>query len=145
MALWHKLSETSANPRALAIGASAPTPASGGGGGYRGIGSGNASSSSSSQYRNVVAIGAASNSAARLAAAAGGNADSRGDLADGGAALERDLERMGVPAAGGGGASYAAFGRQMWEFKTINKDYALSPTYPRVGGCERAENTCRQR
>ncbi|CAN0294161.1 unnamed protein product, partial [Hapterophycus canaliculatus] len=37
---------------------------------------------------------------------------------------------MGVPAAGG--ASYAAFGRQMWEFKTVNKDYALSPTYPQM-------------
>lgn len=57
----------------------------------------------------------------------------RGDAADGWAALERDLERVGVAGAGGGGSSgHAAFGRQMWEFKIVNKDYALSPTYPQV-------------
>lgn len=56
-------------------------------------------------------------------------ANTRGDAADGWAALERDLERVGVPSNGSG---YAGFGRQMWEFKKANKDYGLSPTYPQV-------------
>lgn len=146
MALWHKLRETSAIPRTAAINASSSSAAAASsvaamapplaaiGGGFRPGGR----IPASSQYHQVVAIGAASTSASRIAAAAAAAdaaANARGDLADGHAALERDLERMGVPAAGGGGgASYAACGRQMWEFKAVNKDYALSPTYPQVCG-----------
>ena len=68
---------------------------------------------------------------ARVAGCGGGVsvASLRGDAADGWAALERDLERVGVPPNGSG---YAGFGRQMWEFKRANKDYGLSPTYPQV-------------
>lgn len=56
----------------------------------------------------------------------------RGDASDGWGALERDLERVGVQAAVG--SSYAAFGRQNWEFKRVNQDYTLVPTYPQVRG-----------
>lgn len=144
VALWGKLRETSAYARctsALTASSNAATaPMDGGGLRSAGYGyGGGGHNASSSQYRNVGTIGAASSSstAARLAAA-GGSGVSRGDLADGCAALERDLERMGVPAAGGGGgASYAATGRQMWEFKAVNKDYALSRTYPQVCVCVR--------
>eukprot|EP00903_Cladosiphon_okamuranus_P015602 g14407.t1 len=131
VALWHKLRETSATPRAAtainaAAAAVAQTQLAGGGGGFMAGGR----KPTPSQYHQMVAIGAASTSASRLAAA---GAETRGDLADGRAALERDLERVGVPAAGGGGgANYAAFGRQMWEFKPVNKNYALSSTYPQA-------------
>ncbi|CAN0090610.1 unnamed protein product, partial [Ectocarpus sp. 4 AP-2014] len=128
VALWHKLSETAANPRATAAATIAIHSSS--------SSSSSAQPPSSSQAHHAAAT--ASNNAAaaaRLTAirAAAAAADARGDLADGRGALERDLERMGVPkAGGGGGASYAAFGRQMWEFKPVNKDYALSPTYPQA-------------
>ncbi|CAM9539490.1 unnamed protein product, partial [Sphacelaria rigidula] len=55
----------------------------------------------------------------------------RGDEADGWAALERDLERVGVPPAGPV-AMHSAFGRQMWEFKKVNHAYAMIPTYPQT-------------
>ena len=58
--------------------------------------------------------------------------NTRGDAADGGGALERDLERVGVPGAGATGSGYASVGRQMWEFKPVNRDYAMTPTYPQV-------------
>lgn len=130
MALWHKLSETAANPRATAEAAIIPSSSS--------SSSAGAQPSCASSQAHHAAVTASNNAAAaaRLTAirAAAAAADARGDLADGRGALERDLERMGVPkAGGGGGASYAAFGRQMWEFKPVNKDYALSPTYPQVG------------
>lgn len=140
MALWYKLRETSPYPRSKSTfsashAAAAPIDGSGLlGAGYGGYGV--SQNAFSSHYRNVVAIGAASNSIAARLAAASGSGESKGDLADGRAALERDLERVGVPAAGGGGAaSYAATGRQMWEFKAVNKDYALSRTYPQVCVC----------
>lgn len=62
----------------------------------------------------------------------GRNSKLRGDTADGWAALERDLERVGVQAAVT--SSYVAYGRQNWEIKTINKGYNLVPTYPKVCG-----------
>ncbi|CAN0121044.1 unnamed protein product, partial [Laminaria digitata] len=113
VALWHKICETSSSLRATvtAVARAANNAAA--------------------------AAAAASNSAAtagfgaRLAGCGGGVsvASSRGDAADGWAALERDLERVGVPSNGSG---YAGFGRQMWEFKRANKDYGLSSTYPQV-------------
>lgn len=75
--------------------------------------------------------------AAATAAASGsrsvgvGDKDKLGDAADGWGALERDLERVGVPGVGAGGSGYASVGRQMWEFKSVNRDYTMAPTYPR--------------
>lgn len=67
--------------------------------------------------------------ASGVSAAKGGK--KRGDEADGWAALERDLERVGVPPAGPV-AMHSTFGRQMWEFKQVNHAYAMIPTYPQV-------------
>ncbi|CAN0193222.1 unnamed protein product, partial [Discosporangium mesarthrocarpum] len=52
----------------------------------------------------------------------------RGSLADGMAALERDLERMGVQGHG----AVTFFGRQMWEIKPVNRDYGMVHSYPQA-------------
>lgn len=151
MALWHKVCETSSSLRATvtavaqaasnaaaaaAAASNSSAPTGGfyrGAGGSGGIGGGGLppSSAAAAQQQHGVPIGGGFG--ARVAGRGGGAsvASARGDAADGWAALERDLERVGVPSNGSG---YAGFGRQMWEFKRANKDYVLSPTYPQVGG-----------
>lgn len=141
MALWCKLVKTSASSQSgdsRAHGTSATGDGKVNGSKGRG-GTGIASSAPSSHQASMgltatTKINAPGDSTSHEGANKTSSGQTRGNVSDGCAALERDLERVGVQ--GIMTSSYTAFGRQNWEIKTVNKDYALVPTYPQVGGRE---------